>query len=138
MVEIRSSDIYAAFLPLAHVLELIIENALIMGGAALGYCNARTLVDSAMKNCKGDLHELGPTLMAGVPVIWDRIRKGAMEKLSAAPPAQRKIFNAAFNLKRKMLEYGIFAVPGIDAVFSQFRKMVGGRLRLLGKNQREV
>jgi long-subunit acyl-CoA synthetase (AMP-forming) len=62
----------------------------------------------------------------------ERIRKGAMEKLALAPQASQKIFNMAFNLKRKMLAYGIYSVSGVDAVFSQFRKMVGGRLRLLG------
>ena len=66
LANIQPTDIYICFLPLAHVLELVIENALLLAGAQLGYANPRTLVDSAVRNCKGDLRELSPTLMCGV------------------------------------------------------------------------
>ena len=40
----------------------------------MGYANNKTLTDASVKNCKGDLNALAPTLMAGVPVVWERIR----------------------------------------------------------------
>jgi long-chain acyl-CoA synthetase len=60
---------YLAYLPLAHVLEFLIENLCVFKGVSLGYGSPRTLTDSSVRNCKGDIKELRPTLMAGVPGI---------------------------------------------------------------------
>jgi long-chain acyl-CoA synthetase len=54
---------YLAFLPLSHVLELVVELTLLHCGVALGYGRVRTLSDQNMRNSKGDLRELRPTLL---------------------------------------------------------------------------
>jgi hypothetical protein len=71
VVEVRPDDVYVGFLPLAHVLELVIENAILLAGASIGYGNARTLTATNMKNSYGDIKELRPTLMAGVRILPD-------------------------------------------------------------------
>jgi long-chain acyl-CoA synthetase len=69
-VKIQPGDVYIAYLPLAHVLELAVSNTLLYSGASLGYGSARSLTDTMVKNCPGDLRALKPTLMAGVPAVW--------------------------------------------------------------------
>ena len=59
---------YAAFLPLAHILELAAETAMLCLGAALGYCDPRTLTLSGAEP-RGALEEFRPTAMAAVPKV---------------------------------------------------------------------
>ena len=40
-------DLYIAYLPLAHVLELIGESMMIMSGVAIGYSGPNTLTDKS-------------------------------------------------------------------------------------------
>eukprot|EP01114_Cavostelium_apophysatum_P013308 TRINITY_DN3194_c0_g1_i2.p1 TRINITY_DN3194_c0_g1~~TRINITY_DN3194_c0_g1_i2.p1 ORF type:complete len:706 (+),score=218.08 TRINITY_DN3194_c0_g1_i2:86-2203(+) len=130
-VDVFPNDVYIAYLPLAHVLELIIENFVLLCGLPLGYANPRTLVDSSVRNCKGDLTELKPTLMAGVPAVWERIRKGIIAKVAGASPVTRGLFNAAYKYKAWMIKGGA-STPVVDAiVFKKFRAAVGGRVRAI-------
>jgi long-chain acyl-CoA synthetase len=66
------NDIYIAFLPLAHVLELCCEVGCFINGVRIGYSSAQTIADTstAIKaGEKGDLRVLKPTIMAGVPIV---------------------------------------------------------------------
>ena len=101
------ADVYLAYLPLAHILELAAEvvslpascfalRLLLMSasrlqsgiaviGARCGYGSPLTLVDTSSKvkkGSKGDAPTLAPTLMAAVPAILDRIRDGVRKKVS--------------------------------------------------------
>lgn len=130
-VDIRSTDVYLAMLPLAHVLELVVENCLLSYGAALGYGSTKTLTDATVKNCKGDLTELSPTLMAGVPLIWERIRKATLAKLSDASPIVRGIFWTAYKLRGYYLPLPLIQPILNLLVFNKFKDQLGGRMRLI-------
>ncbi len=54
---------YLAYLPLSHVLELVVELTLFYCGVSMGYGRPRTLTDQNMRACRGDLHELRPTIL---------------------------------------------------------------------------
>ena len=72
-------DIFIGYLPLAHILELMAENCMIFNGSRIGYSSPLTLSDRSTrikKGTKGDATELKPTLMASVPEILERVRKG--------------------------------------------------------------
>ena len=72
-------DIFIGYLPLAHILELMAENCMIFNGSKIGYSSPLTLSDRSTrikKGTKGDATELKPTLMASVPEILERVRKG--------------------------------------------------------------
>jgi len=77
----------------------------------------------------GDLKELRPTLMAGVPAVWESIRKAVIAKLDGAGTIAKMIFNAAFAIRRKAIEMGYFGYLPTDFVFSKIKETVGGRLR---------
>ncbi|VAI16965.1 unnamed protein product [Triticum turgidum subsp. durum] len=79
-----TSDVYLAYLPLAHVFELAAESVMLASGVAIGYGSALTMTDASnkiKKGTKGDVSVLKPTLMISVPAILDRIRDAVFKKL---------------------------------------------------------
>jgi long-chain acyl-CoA synthetase len=59
------NDRYLGYLPLAHVLEYVLEMFCIYKGVAIGYGSPRTLTDASVRDSLGDIRELRPTVMAG-------------------------------------------------------------------------
>jgi len=39
------------------------------------------MLDKSVTNCKGDIRELRPTIMVGVPAVWDLVKKGIEERV---------------------------------------------------------
>ncbi|MCO5569650.1 hypothetical protein L7F22_023366 [Adiantum nelumboides] len=106
------NDIYVAYLPLAHIMELTAEVTHVLSnknsspqvqfcmlfkalismqctvcacGGAIGYSSPLTLIDSSSKikkGTKGDVSELNPTLLTAVPAILDRIRDGVRKRFA--------------------------------------------------------
>ena len=77
-------DIYIAFLPLAHVLELLAENTMMLFGVKVGYSSPNTMTDMSTKvrkGYKGDATVLRPTMMCAVPLIMDRIYKNVLDSV---------------------------------------------------------
>merc|ERR1719186_1771974 len=80
----KEDDLYIAYLPLAHVLELIGESMMFMSGVAIGYSGPNTLTDKSTmikRGQKGDATVLKPTFLFAVPLILDRIYKGVNENI---------------------------------------------------------
>jgi len=98
----RNDDVYIAYLPLAHILELVVEFGVFIQGAGIGYGHARTLTSSSPfmhpNNPKGsDLLACRPTLMAGVPAILDLIKNGLSQKVLKLPGLKGKLVRGAIN-----------------------------------------
>ncbi|GLB35700.1 putative AMP-binding enzyme [Lyophyllum shimeji] len=91
---------YLAYLPLAHVLEYIVELCALYTGVTSGYARAKTLTDASVRNCQGDLTALRPNIMFGVPAVWETIKKGIVGKVKQGGWAKQKAFEAAMALKR--------------------------------------
>jgi long-chain acyl-CoA synthetase len=129
---ISSKEVVLAYLPLAHILEMCVENIVIFVGGTIGYGSPRTLADTSTRNCAGDMRELAPTVMVGVPQIWETIRKGIESKVNSGGALMRNLFWGAYNLKSMLISNGL---PGgflLDAlVFNKVRYLTGGRVRFL-------
>lgn len=72
-VEIRADDVFLAFLPLAHVFELLSETVCLLTGVPIGYSSPLTMIDSSSKiqrGSKGDASVLHPTCLTAVPVSF--------------------------------------------------------------------
>ena len=124
-------DIYIAYLPLAHVLELLSENTMLLFGIKVGYSSPNTMTDMSTKvrkGNKGDASVLRPTLMCAVPLIMDRIFKNIIDSVDKRGPTFRKIFEFCFNYKLYWVKYGM-KTPLLDKfVFSKIKKLLGGRM----------
>ncbi|KAH9313020.1 hypothetical protein KI387_028055, partial [Taxus chinensis] len=127
--KMTTEDVYLSFLPLAHILDRILEEFFFHRGASVGYWQGDP------KLLAEDLLELKPTLFAGVPKVFDRIYAGAMKTIRESRITRRMIFNALYHYKLTWLKLGFKtkeASPLADAIFSRkIKARLGGRVRLI-------
>ncbi|CAO3629572.1 unnamed protein product [Cunninghamella echinulata] len=126
---LNDNDSIMAYLPLAHVLEFVVENLGIFMGVTLGYASIRTLTDASVRNCKGDIKEFRPTLMAGVPAVWESIRKGILGKVKLTSPKAQSIFQKAITTKTWLMDHKLPTHVVDKVVFSKIKDQLGGRIR---------
>lgn len=124
----NGEDVYLGYLPLAHILELMAEFCMISQGCTICYADPKTLTTTGAYPI-GALEQYSPTVMAGVPKIWDVIKKGVQAKVAASSPVARFLVNTAFEARTFAINHG-YDTPLFKAlVFKKFAKVVGGRLR---------
>uniref|UniRef100_A0A0D6QU16 AMP-dependent synthetase/ligase domain-containing protein n=1 Tax=Araucaria cunninghamii TaxID=56994 RepID=A0A0D6QU16_ARACU len=131
-------DIYLAYLPLAHILELAAEAVMVAGGCAIGYGSPLTLTDTSnkiKKGTKGDASMLGPTLMTAVPAILDRVRDGVRKKIESTGGMSKKLFDMAYSRRLAAIEGSWLGAWGPERflwdalVFRKVRAVLGGHVR---------
>jgi long-chain acyl-CoA synthetase len=128
---IGPGDGLLTYLPLAHILELVFENACLYWGGTMGYGNPKTLSDTSVRNCKGDIREFRPSILVGVPAVWESVKKGIIAKVNSGSPILRNLFWAAYWAKSNLLHYGLPGAGILDSiVFKKVKDATGGRLRL--------
>ncbi|TNY20093.1 hypothetical protein DMC30DRAFT_270914 [Rhodotorula diobovata] len=125
---------FIAYLPLSHIFELAVEFTLLFAGIVIGYGSVKTLTDTNMvPGCLGDLRALKPTILTGVPTVYETIRKGLLAKVAAGGRVRAGLFHGAVAAKKYTA--GVPLVEGIvrgvtDAVvFSKVKEATGGRLK---------
>ncbi|GMG98760.1 hypothetical protein Nepgr_000600 [Nepenthes gracilis] len=133
-------DVYLAYLPLAHVLELEAEITMLASGAAIGYGSTLTLTDTSSKikkGTKGDASVLEPTLMAAVPAILDRVRDGVLKKVEEKGGLAKMLFEIAYKRRLVAIEGSWFGAWGLEKllwdfiVFQRIRSVLGGEIRFM-------
>ncbi|KAF9232892.1 hypothetical protein BU15DRAFT_90547 [Melanogaster broomeanus] len=125
---LRSDDAFLAYLPLAHILEYVVELVLFAAGMKMGYGRVKTLTDASVRNCKGDLVAFRPTILVGVPQVWETIRKGIITKVNSSGTLKKSIFNGAVAVKKANVP--VLSQIADSAILSSVRAATGGRLRL--------
>lgn len=123
-------EMYLGYLPLAHILEMAAEMVFYGQGYTIGYADPKTLL-AGPERCypTGGLEEFRPTLMAGVPKVWETIKKGAEVKLEKSSPAVKYLFELALRIKKAAIRTHRYT-PLFDAiVFKKFKNMIGGRMK---------
>ncbi|XP_047338518.1 long chain acyl-CoA synthetase 8-like [Impatiens glandulifera] len=138
--ELRTNDIYIAYLPLAHIFELSCETTMLTAGAAIGYSSALTLTDTSSKidkGTKGDASVLKPTLMSAVPAILDRVRDGVSKKVEETGGLAKKFFDTAYKRRLAAIEGNRLGAWRIEfflwdvIVFKKIRSLLGGKIRFV-------
>ena len=138
-------ETYLGYLPAAHILELVAEHAMVAAGAEIGFADPRTI--SSKGACRerpdgtintkpeypyppGAIQEFRPTVLAGVPKVWDIFKKGVEDKIGKGSPVIRFIFDVAFAGRAAALRQGRES-PLFKAVpFKKIAAVAGGRLKL--------
>nr|WDA53428.1 long-chain acyl-CoA synthase 1 [Erycina pusilla] len=122
-------DVYFSFLPLAHILDRMIEEYFFHKGASVGYYQGN------IEALRDDLMELKPTFFAGVPRVFERVYEGILKALEELRPLRRLIFNLLYKHKLHWMRLGYShktASPLADFLaFSKVKARLGGRVRLL-------
>lgn len=97
----------------------------------MGYGNPKTLSDTSVRNCAGDIREFKPTVLVGVPAVWESVKKGIAAKVHAGGPIVQNMFWGALALKSRMLATGLPGTGILDSVvFKKIKEATGGRLRI--------
>ncbi|KAJ0054710.1 hypothetical protein Pint_00826 [Pistacia integerrima] len=125
-------DVYLSFLPLAHILDRMIEEYFFRKGASVGYYHGD------LNALRDDLMELKPTLLAGVPRVFEKIHEGR-EILLLINHTRRntEIFLSSEFRHSKLgwMNMGYkqkYASPLADLLaFRKVKARLGGRLRLV-------
>jgi long-chain acyl-CoA synthetase len=128
---IGPGDGLLTYLPLAHILEFVFENASLYWGSTMGYGNPKTLSDQSVRNCAGDIREFKPSILVGVPAVWENVKKGISAKVSAGSAIVQNMFWGALWAKQALLSAGLPGSGILDAVvFKKIKEATGGRLKL--------
>ena len=125
---LTDKDTFLAYLPLAHVLEYIVELVMVFVGVPCGYGRIKTLTDASVRNCKGDISAFKPSIMVGVPAVWETIRKGIIAKINSGGSIKKAVFNGAMYVKKNNIP--VLAQIADNLILSGVRAATGGRLRI--------
>ncbi len=131
-VPVSADDTALEFLPLCHVLERMVSYIYMWRGTRKTYCSVHHV---------GDLiAEIRPTLFAGVPRFFEKVHQKIMDKVAAASPVRRTLFNWALGVGREAAhqriagkELGAVLGASFNAadrlVLGTVREAFGGRVR---------
>jgi long-chain acyl-CoA synthetase len=132
---IKPDDVHFLWLPLSHSFGKV----LLAAAFQIGFVS---YVDGRVPNIVANLPVVRPTVMAGVPRIFEKIYQGANSKAKEGGGVKAKIFDWAFatstQIKAKQ-RAGESAGPLASArmtladklVFSKIKELTGGRMRLM-------
>lgn len=128
---IGPKDALLTYLPQSHILEFMFENLCLFWGGTMGYGNARTLSDTSVRHCKGDIREFQPTILVGVPQVWETVKKGIIGKINSSSIVVRSMFWSAMATKSFLMSTGLPGTFVLDSVvFKKLKEATGGRLRI--------
>jgi len=133
---ISHNDVIMSYLPLSHMFERTAGYyVMVFAGGVIGYAeNLTTIVE--------DVAKIRPTLLITLPRVLEKAYQTATEKIEKGPTITKKlVYSAIKNLNEYAnLKYKKLPIPrGLKIkrviydklVAKKFRKIAGGRLRLL-------
>jgi long-chain acyl-CoA synthetase len=66
----------------------------------MGYGSIRTLSQTNCRNCLGDIQEFKPSIMTGVPTVWETVKKGIIATVNNGGPIVRTLFWSSLHTKQ--------------------------------------
>ena len=125
LVPVDSSDIVVSYLPLSHIAEQMFSIFLPVT------CGARVYLAGSTDRLRETLLVARPTLLLGVPRVWEKLQAALTAKLQQAKPVQRRVIAWARDVGQRAgtyrLEhgkpYGLLALEERVAERLLFRKL---------------
>lgn len=135
MVRITDEDNALSFLPLCHALERTTVYLYLFKGVTVTFAESLDTVGR-------DMQQVRPTLMTGVPRVYEKLHARVLETVSQASPLRRWLFHWALAVGHASAEgalagsspsaYTRLVWPWADQlVLSKIRDRTGGRLRFV-------
>lgn len=135
IVPVDHTDVSLSFLPLSHSFERLVSYVYLAHGVTIVFAES-------METIARDMATVRPTVMTGVPRVYEKFQSRIFERGNALPQPRRTLFHwgvkVAIARARAMAKRG--GVSGLLAletsladklVFAKIRESVGGRLRCL-------
>ena len=124
------SDACISFLPLSHVTARALDYVMFNSGALVAYCSQFDRLPQAMR-------EVRPTVIVGVPRVFEKIRQ-AVEQKASASPIKRRLLAWAIRLGEKHADTvydgrqpdSILWKLARKLIYSKVREAFGGRVRI--------
>jgi long-chain acyl-CoA synthetase len=133
MLDLSQDDVALSFLPLCHAFERIVAYVYLCTGISMVFAES---IDTIAR----DLLLVRPTVMSGVPRVFEKLYARIMDRGRASSSMRRKLFDWAIGVARargarlpegRPLSIGLRLGSPLAArlVFSKIHEGVGGRLR---------
>jgi len=135
VVQIRGDDEPLSFLPLSHVFERLALYLFLLLGCRVSFAES-------LQTVSRDLVRARPTIMTGVPRVFEKFHHAVLDAVAGAPAARKALFRWAMRVGTAVADARLagrrppllaaMQRPLADAlVLRKIRARVGGRLRLM-------
>ena len=130
--DVGPDDVLLTFMPFSHIM------ARHSGSFTCGAAGAEQVLSRGMEHLMADIQEIKPTIMLGMPRLFDKVYASVHETIRKGTAVERKGFEWAMSIGRKHLLAGAAADLALKAehevalrlVLHPLReKVTGGRLR---------
>ncbi len=132
-LHLSPDDIALSFLPLSHVFERMVFYRYLYDGVTVAFAESLQTVGR-------DLAHVQPTVMTGVPRVYDKFLAAVNDNIAKATPMKRRMFNWAMGVGRACVQRveaqrhisPLLALKHSIAdhlVFRKIRAKTGGRVR---------
>ncbi len=116
----RSTDVALSVLPLCHVFQRTVDYTFLSVGAQIVYGLPDRLAE--------DYLMVRPTVVAGVPRLFERFRAAVLENVAAGSSLQQRIFYWAERVGRRHAEHELLGTP--FGLLDRLRFLIADRLVL--------
>ena len=120
MLTCRSTDVSMSVLPLCHIFQRMLDYTFFDVGAQIAYGAPDRLAEDYML--------VRPTVVPGVPRLFERFRAAVLEKVVSGSPLKQRIFYWAERVGRRRAEHELLGTP--FGFLDQFRFLAADRLVL--------
>jgi len=135
MVPVNEEDVALSYLPLSHSFERTVSYVYLTFGVTIVYAESMDAIGR-------DLSIVRPTVMTGVPRVYEKFQARVLDRGRALPQPRRTLFEwgvrvAAARARAETAGGRARGILGLEVavaerlVFSKIRENVGGRLRCL-------
>jgi long-chain acyl-CoA synthetase len=126
----NASDACISFLPLSHVTARALDYVMYNSGAQVVYCSQFDKLPQAMR-------EIRPTVIVGVPRVFEKIRQ-AIEQKSGASPIKRRLLARALQIGSHSTDIvydgrrpsSLMWMVANKLVYSKVQEAFGGRVKV--------
>lgn len=128
------NETYIAYLPLAHIFELVVEISSLCSGFRIAYSSPFTLTDNSLKIASGQLGDITlikPTYMVAVPLVLNRVYKKITSAIKTKSPMLSHVFKLCYDYKCYWRANGMDTPILNNLLFKKLKRALGGNVKLI-------